>query len=178
MAELITVARPYAEAVFRLAREQSKLGAWSAFLAELASLSRHPDVAAMIADPQVADSQAMALLPEFLGRALNVEEHNFLILILQNERFAALPQVADLYESLKAAAENQYDVEVESAFPLSGDQLADLTAHLSQHLLRQITANVTVNPDLIGGVKVTVGDLVIDASLRGKLSALATSLKS
>lgn len=178
MAELITVARPYAEAVFRLAREQSKLGAWSAFLAELASLSRHPDVAAMIADPQVADSQAMALLPEFLGRTLNVEEHNFLILVLQNERFAALPQVADLYESLKAAAENQYDVEVESAFPLSGDQLADLTAHLSQHLLRQITANVTVNPDLIGGVKVTVGDLVIDASLRGKLSALATSLKS
>lgn len=178
MAEIITVARPYAEAVFRLGQEQGKLGAWSAFLAELAALSRHPDVATMIANPEVSDSQVLAILPELLGRTLSEEELNFLALLLQNERFIALPQIAELYESQKAAAENQYDVEVESAFPLNADQLAELTAHLSQHLARKITAHVTVNTDLIGGIKVTVGDLVIDASLRGKLSALATSLKS
>jgi len=178
MAENITIARPYAEAVFRLAMEQGQLDAWSGFLDELASLSRHPDVAAMIADPAVSRQQALDLLPDLLGRTINAEELNFLTLLLQNERFVALPEMAALYAAQKAAAQNQYDVEVESAFPLNTDQVADLTTHLSQHLARKITANVSVNPSLICGIKITVGDLVIDASLRGKLSALATSLKS
>jgi len=178
MAENTTVARPYAEAVFRLAEEQGQLDAWSGFLDELAALSEHPDVAAVIADPAVSRQQALDLLPDLLGRSLNAQECNFLTLLLQNERFIALPEISKLYAAQKAAAQNQYDVEVESAFALNADQVAELTAHLSQHLARKITANVSVNPDLIGGIKVTVGDLVIDASLRGKLSALATSLKS
>jgi F-type H+-transporting ATPase subunit delta len=178
MAEITTVARPYAEAVFRLAREQGNLARWSELLIALAKLSRHPEVAAVIADPAVSDEQCLRLLPDLLGTKLSAEELNFLTLILQNRRFVALPEISELFEAQKSAAENQLDVQVETAFPLSSEQVNDLTAKLSQQLARKITAAITVNPDLIGGVKVTVGDLVIDASLRGKLSALATSLKS
>lgn len=178
MAEIITIARPYAEAVFSLARAQGTLARWSETLAALASLAQNKEVAALVANPKLTSEQVQALLLEFLGGSLSGEETNFLALVLQNRRFAALPEVAMLFEVLKANAENELTVQVESAFPLDDAQTRDLTTTLSQQLARKITADVSVNPELIGGVKITVGDLVIDATLRGKLSALATSLKS
>ncbi|UXY15782.1 F0F1 ATP synthase subunit delta [Chitiniphilus purpureus] len=178
MAELITVARPYAEAVFRLAKETGRLGQWSQTLAALATVARNETATAVVADPKYSTTQLQQLLVGLLGGNVGPEVENFIAVVLENRRFTALPDVADLFESLKAAEEGEVKAEIASAFPLNDAQIAQLKALLADELKRKVETEVTVDPDLIGGVTVTVGDLVIDASVRGKLTALATSLKS
>lgn len=178
MAELITVARPYAEAVFRLAKESNTLPLWSDVLANLANIANCKDALDVVANPKCSATQVQELLVGLLGVDANAEVKNFLATVIENGRFTTLPAVAALFEELKAADEGVAQAHIESAFAVTDAQLAELTATLNQQLKRKITADVTVNPDLIGGVKVTIGDLVIDASVRGKLTALATSLKS
>lgn len=178
MAELITVARPYAEAVFRLAKESNTLSQWSDVLGNLALIAGNQDILAVVANPKCSADQVQELLVGLLGTDANAEVKNFLAAVLENRRFAALPAVSTLFEQLKAADEGEAKAHIESAFAMTDAQLAELTATLTQQLKRKISADVSVNPELIGGVKVTIGDLVIDASVSGKLTALATSLKS
>lgn len=178
MAELTTVARPYAEAVFRFAKEAGSLDAWSQSLAKLALIAGNKEAQAVVADPQFTAANAQALLLELLGTDVMPEVANFITIVLENRRFLVLPSISASFEELKAASEGQVDALIESAYALTDAQLIELTATLSQQLNRKVNAEVTVNAVLIGGVKVTVGDLVVDASVRGKLSALAASLKS
>jgi F-type H+-transporting ATPase subunit delta len=178
MAELITVARPYAEAVFRLAKESNTLSLWSDVLGNLALIANDPTVLDVVANPKCSAVQVQELLVGLLGADANAEVKNFLAAVLENRRFATLPAVSALFEQLKAADEGVAQAHIESAFAMTDAQLAELTATLTQQLKRKISADVSVNPELIGGVKVTIGDLVIDASVSGKLTALATSLKS
>lgn len=178
MAELTTVARPYAEAVFRLAKETGSLVAWSESLAGLAQIASNKDAQAVVANPKFTVSQVQALLLELLGKNVNPQVTNFIVTVLENRRFLVLPYIAAQFEELKAANEGRVDALVESAFALTDAQLIELTATLSQQLNRKVNAEVTVDATLIGGVKVTIGDLVVDASVRGKLSTLAASLKS
>ncbi|WP_148713858.1 F0F1 ATP synthase subunit delta [Chitinolyticbacter meiyuanensis] len=178
MAELITVARPYAEAVFRLAKQEGKLGPWSEALANLAVIAGDQTAQDVVANPKYSAQQVEALLVSLLGGNVDAEVKNFLAVVLENRRFTALPEIANEFESLKASEEGEVKAEITSAFPLSEAQVAELTATLSADLKRRVEAEVTVAPELIGGVTVKVGDLVIDASVRGKLTALATSLKS
>ena len=178
MAELTTIARPYAEALFRLARETGSLTAWLETLTKLASIAENPEAQEVVANPRYTVEQKQALLLELLGGESCPEVVNFVAMVLQNRRFVALPTVALMFEELKAASEGQVEAHVETAFALTDAQLNELTAALSQQFNRKVHAEVSVNPALIGGAKVTVGDLVVDASVRGKLSALAASLKS
>ncbi|WP_027468210.1 F0F1 ATP synthase subunit delta [Deefgea rivuli] len=178
MAELITVARPYAEAVFRLAKESNTLSLWSDVLGNLALIANDPTVLDVVANPKCSAVQVQELLVGLLGADANAEVKNFLAAVLENRRFATLPAMSALFEELKAADEGVAQAHIESAFAMTDAQLAELTATLTQQLKRKISADVSVNPELIGGVKVTIGDLVIDASVSGKLTALATSLKS
>ena len=178
MAELTTIARPYAEAVFRLARETSLLPAWLETLTQLALIAKNPKAYEAVTNPRYTTEQKQALLLELLGGESSPEVVNFVAMILQNRRFVALPTIAHMFEELKAASEGQVEARVETAFALTDAQLNELTSVLSQQFNRKINAEVSVNSALIGGAKVTVGDLVVDASVRGKLSALAASLKS
>lgn len=178
MAELITVARPYAEAVFRLAKESNTLSQWSDVLGNLALIANDQSVLDVVANPKCSVDQVQELLVGLLGADANAEVKNFLAAVLENRRFATLPAMSALFEELKAADEGVAQAHIESAFAMTDAQLAELTATLTQQLKRKISADVSVNPELIGGVKVTIGDLVIDASVSGKLTALATSLKS
>lgn len=178
MAELITVARPYAEAVFRLAKESNTLSQWSDVLANLAVIAESQAVLDVVANPKCSVDQVQELLVGLLGADANAEVKNFLAAVLENRRFATLPAVSALFEQLKAADEGVAQAHIESAFAMTDAQLAELTATLTQQLNRKISADVSVNPELIGGVKITIGDLVIDASVSGKLTVLATSLKS
>ncbi len=178
MAELTTVARPYAEAVFRIAKEAGTLESWSQSLAKLALIADNKEAQAVVANPQYTAACVQALLLELLGKDVTPAVSNFVTAVLENRRFLVLPSIAAQFEELKAASEGQVDAIIESAYALTDDQLKELTAALSQQLNRKVNAEVTVNAALIGGVKVTVGDLVVDASVRGKLSALAASLKS
>ncbi|GLS03033.1 ATP synthase subunit delta [Chitiniphilus shinanonensis] len=178
MAELITVARPYAEAVFRLAKQEGKLEQWSEVLANLAAIARDETALAVVADPKYSAAQLQQLLVGLLGGNVGAQVENFIAVVLENRRFAALPDVAELFESLKVAEEGEVKAVIASAFPLNDAQVAQLQSLLASELKRKVEAEVQVDTDLIGGVTVTVGDLVIDASVRGKLTALATSLKS
>ncbi|MBM3116370.1 F0F1 ATP synthase subunit delta [Jeongeupia naejangsanensis] len=178
MAELITVARPYAEAVFRLAKDAGTLGQWSDVLGTLSLIAQDPLADNVVANPKYSAAQVQQLLAGLLGGNVSDEVNNFVAVVLENRRFTALPQISALFETYKAAEEGEVEADIVSAFPLEDAQVAELKTALANHLQRKVAAQVSVNPDLIGGVKVTVGDVVIDASVAGKLSALATSLKS
>lgn len=177
MAEIITVARPYAEAAFRAARETQSLQAWSEALAVLASVAQDEAAQQFASNPRVSAEQVQTLLVEVLGAKATDPIKNFVAAVLENRRFVAIAKIAELFEQLKAAEESTVEANIESAFEMDAAQLNELVASLEARFKRKVAARVTQNADLIGGVKITIGDDVIDASVRGKLGALATSLK-
>ncbi|WP_269531727.1 F0F1 ATP synthase subunit delta [Chitinimonas sp. BJYL2] len=178
MAELITVARPYAEAVFRLAKETNSLSAWSDALAILAAAGREPQAVAFATNPKFSVSQVQAFLTDLLGARATSHVGNFVATVLESRRFALLPHIADLFEQLKAAEEGSVTAHIESAFALDAAQVAELTAMLANRVGKKVEAVVSVDAELIGGVRMVVGDDVIDASVRGKLAALSARLAS
>jgi F-type H+-transporting ATPase subunit delta len=178
MAEIVTIARPYAEAVFRLAREQGTLAAWSETLERLADLAASPDVAALIVHPNVAAGQLTELFRAAVDAGKDDETGNFIRMLAENDRLAALPQVAALYEEMKRGEEGVKEAEIVSAFPLNEEQVATLARQLEGRFQAKLDVTVTVDPSLIGGVKVVVGDKVLDASVRSKLDAMRTVLNS
>ncbi|MBV8465389.1 MAG: F0F1 ATP synthase subunit delta [Burkholderiales bacterium] len=178
MAELITVARPYAEAVFRLAKETNSLPAWSEALAVLAAAAQDPLAVEFAANPKFSTSQVQSLLIDLLGARATQPVSNFVATVLVNRRFVALPLVAELFEQLKAAEEGTVNAHIESAFALTQAQVDEIKSILAARTKRKVEATVSVDPELIGGVRMTIGDDVIDASVRGKLASLAARLTS
>jgi F-type H+-transporting ATPase subunit delta len=177
MAEIVTVARPYAEAAFRLAKEQGQLTAWFDALSSLATVVENEEVSALIDNPKVSAAQLEALFFGIVGDKVSAEVKNFVQLLVANKRLALLPEIARQFEQLKLEAEQSVDADIVSAYPLSDAQVADIGTQLQKRFGRQVRAQVTVDPDLMGGVRITVGDVVIDASVRGKLQAMAVELK-
>ncbi|POA97515.1 F0F1 ATP synthase subunit delta [Chromobacterium sinusclupearum] len=178
MAELITVARPYAEAVYSLATEQGTLGQWSEALSWLAAMVNNPDLVQVITNPKHTAQEVEALMLDVLGGRGNEDVKRFIAALIENARLTLLPEIAAQFELLKAQSEDIVDALVESAFVMSDDQKAELTRTLSKKYGKTVRLDVRENADLIGGVRVSVGDDVIDASVRGKLQAMAASLKN
>ncbi|WP_293765938.1 F0F1 ATP synthase subunit delta [uncultured Aquitalea sp.] len=178
MAELITVARPYAEAVYSLATEQRTLDKWSDALAWLAAMVNNPDVVAVVTSPKHTAKEVEALMLDVLGERGDESVKRFVSALIENHRLMLLPEIANQFELFKAEAENIVDAQVETAFPLTEEQKAELTATLSKKYGKTVRLDVRDNADLIGGVRVLVGDDVIDSSVRGKLQAMAASLKN
>ena len=177
MAEPTTVARPYAEAAFRLADEAGALPKWSEMLAALASVAQDPRVQAAIADPNRTDAQAAGVFISILGGKLSGDAENFVRVLAQNDRLGLLREIREQFEALKNEREGVVEAEVHSAFELSDAQLADLVQRLEKKTRRKVRARVHVDKELIGGVKVVLGDKVIDGSARAQLGALETALK-
>lgn len=178
MAETRTIARPYAEAVFKLAKGKNDLTSWSAMLGLAASVASDTRIRALIGDPKVPSRRLGELLIGICGDRLTDEGRNFILLLAENGRIEILPEVSEMFEQLKIRHEGVLDAKVISAFPLDDAQLQSLLADLEAKFQRRIEANVSVDPELIGGVKVEIGDEVLDASVRGKLEAMAVALKS
>jgi F-type H+-transporting ATPase subunit delta len=178
MAELITVARPYAEAVFSLAREKAQSERWSDALQLLVAMANNPDVVEAITSPKHTAEEIEALLLSVVGEQPDEDIKNFVKLLIANHRTLLLPEIERQFELLSAQAANILDASVESAFGLNAEQKAELTATLSKIYGKSVRLDVLENPELIGGVRVLVGDDVIDASVRGKLQAMAASLKN
>lgn len=178
MAEIITVARPYAEAVFSLASEQKRLDAWLEALVWLAAMVDNPDVAKVVTNPKHTAQEIEALMLDVLGKRGDESVKQFVATLLENNRLMLLPEIARQYEALKSQAEGVTEALVSSAFPLSDAEVADLTGTLSKRYDKTVRLTVSVDPELIGGVRVKIGDDVIDASVRGKLNELAASLKN
>jgi len=177
MAENVTLARPYAEAAFELAK-QSSLANWSSTLARMAAVAATEEMGECVGNPNLSSDQLTALFMEVVGGETSVDEQNFLRVLVDNKRVTVLPEISGLFEQLKNGHEGVKTASVESAFPMDDVQLQTLVADLEKKLACKITATVTVVPALLGGVRISIGDEVIDASVSGKLAAMKTALKN
>ncbi|WP_341646564.1 F0F1 ATP synthase subunit delta [Thauera sp. SDU_THAU2] len=177
MAENVTIARPYADAAFELARGAGALGPWSEALDRLAALAADPDMRACIADPNLSADQLVQLVLDVAG-TLSAEQQNFVRVLVDNERLQLLPEIRDLFVALKNEHEGVLEAEIASAFPLDDATLASLKSDLEARFKARLNIQVHIDPALIGGVRIAVGDEVIDASVRGKLANMAAALKN
>lgn len=176
MSELATLARPYAAAVFKRAKETQATSQWSQSLAFLSAVMKNENISALVDNPRVNKQRLSALMLDICQGQVNEENENFLKLLIHNNRLSLLPSITRLFEAFKADDEGYVEVEVLSAYALSKEAKQDLTATLEKTLGKKIHMNVTVDKSLIGGVLVRAGDRVIDGSIRGRLQQLAKRL--
>ena len=178
MAENVTLVRPYAEAAFQLARDSAALPAWSAALGRLAQVAGSADMQSCIDDPRLSSEQVSQLCADVTGAVLSSEQRNFVQVLADNERLDVLPEISTLFDQLKDVHEGTRQAEIESAFTLDETAQRTLVADRERKFGCRIQASVRVVPELIGGVRIAIGDDVIDASVRGKLAAMVTALKN
>jgi F-type H+-transporting ATPase subunit delta len=175
MAETATIARPYAEAIFAMADKAGTLGQWSETLAHLAAVAQAPEMRQILGNPKVTPEQFVDLFSTAQA-GLPAEARAFLQMLVENRRLEALPLVRDQFEQLKAEREGAVDASIETAFPFQAGELEGLVADLERRFKRKIRPQVSLNKDLIGGARVSVGDKVIDGTVRGKLDAMNAGL--
>jgi F-type H+-transporting ATPase subunit delta len=173
MSQALTLARPYARAAFAIARDERDFPAWSQALAFAARVAADPRVAALLGDPRLSHADAVVLLsPE----AARESFARFLALLADNRRLALLPEIAGLYEELRAEAERVVKATVTSAAELPAGELDKIKAALRQRFGREVDVETAVDESLIGGAVIDAGDVVIDGSLKGKLERLQAAL--
>lgn len=177
MAEIATIARPYAEAAFALAKESGSLSAWSDQLAFAQMVASDSEMQRLSVDPKVDSTQLSDLFLGVSGTNLKPEVGNFIKLLISNNRLGVLPEIVTQFETLRANESGVLEAEVTSAFAMSPTQIAELSVRLEEKFNRKINATITIDPALIGGLIVCVGDEVYDASVRGKLQGMAYALK-
>jgi F-type H+-transporting ATPase subunit delta len=178
MAEPSTVARPYAEAAFKLADEAGALAKWSDMLAGLALVAADERVRAAVSDPSVDDAKAAGIVIGILAGRLSAEAENFVRVLAQNGRLELLPEIRAQFEALKNEREGVVEAEVHTAFELGEAQVAELVGRLEKKTGRKVKARVQLDKELIAGIKVVLGDKVIDGSARAQLGALEAALKA
>jgi len=176
MAETATLARPYAEAVFRLADAGGTLAAWSGTLRALAQVVAHPDMQECLVKYDLTAPQLQELFLSLSPADLSTEAKTFIGLLIEYDRLTLLPEIFGQFETLKNEREGVVDAQISTAFALEDAQLASLVADLEKRFKRKINPQVSIDPGLIGGARVVVGDEVIDGSVRGKLNAMAAGL--
>jgi len=178
VAEPSTIARPYAEAAFRLADAQGKLAEWSAALANLAAVAADARVRAAIGDPGLSAAKTAGVFISILAGKLSGDAENFVRVLAENGRLDVVTEIRAHFEALKNEREGTLEAEVYTAFEMDAAQVADLVARLEKSSGRKVKARVSVDKSLIGGVKVVIGDKVIDGSARAQLGALESALKA
>ncbi|WP_426194546.1 F0F1 ATP synthase subunit delta [Massilia sp. DWR3-1-1] len=177
MAELATVARPYAEALFRVA-QTGDMAAWSTLVSELGNIGVNADVQDFARNPNVTPAQVAEAFAAMIKSPVTAEATNFIAILIENRRIALLPEIAAQFAVLKNAQEGAADAHVISAFDMSSTQVTDLVASLEKKFGRKLNPTVTVDASLIGGVRVVVGDEVLDTSVRAKLQQMHVALAS
>jgi F-type H+-transporting ATPase subunit delta len=178
MAELTTLARPYAKAAFEYAQAHQQLTDWSAMLGLAAVVSQDPTIQRVLKAPRLTSTDKASTFIEVCGDKFNAQVCNFIHAAAENDRLALLPEIAELFALYKAEQEKSVDVGVTSAFALNDEQQDKLAKVLSARLGREVRLHAAEDASLIGGVVIRAGDLVIDGSVRGKLAQLAYALKS
>ncbi len=177
MAETATIARPYAEAVFGLAEGASALAKWSQVLAGMARSASHPEMQGWIANPNLSPRQLYDLFMSLSAGDLPAELRNFVHLLIANDRLGLLPEIHAQFVQLRNAHEGVVEAEIRTAFPLDNKQLSGLVADLERRFKRRVQPRVSQDKELIGGVRISVGDSIIDGSVRGKLEGMTAALK-
>ncbi len=175
--EITTVARPYAEAAFARAKESGQVERWSQALKLLAEIASDPQMAAQIGNPNVPRERVRDMILEVCGDSLPAEAANLVRVLAENGRLAALPEITGLFESSREADLGLRKVLVRSAFPIDETQQEEIARAMVRRLGGQVELTVEEDPELIGGIEIRAGDLVIDDSVRGKLQQLAQALQ-
>jgi F-type H+-transporting ATPase subunit delta len=178
MAERITIARPYAKAVFQLARSQKRLPQWSEALRVAARVIADPRVGALLGNPGVSTDQLVELVAGVAGASLNEQGHNLIATLAANRRLGFLPEIAGRFEQLRAEAERTVEVTLTSAVALSREQQQQYSDALRKRLDREVHLHCRIDPSLLGGAVVRADDLVIDGSVRAGLAQLAIAAAS
>jgi F-type H+-transporting ATPase subunit delta len=176
MADRLTIARPYARAAFEEARKNGGLAPWSDALQAAAIVVTDPRVASLLDNPRVTPAELAQLVDEIAASSLGEHGANFVRTLAYNHRLGYLPEIAELFDSLKDDAEGVADVTVTSAAPLDEAQRARVSAALERRLSRKVRLHFDLDPSLIGGALLRAGDLVIDGSLRTRLERIAYEL--
>src|SRR5208282_6723566 len=178
MAEQITVARPYAEAAFSLARQQDALPVWAEMLRMASSVAGDGRVRAALDNPRLEVAAKESLFLAICGDKLNADGRSFIRVLLEADRLSLLPEIRQLFGALKDAADGFARAQILSALPIDEAQLAGLKSALERRFGKKIEPTVSLDPRLIGGARVIVGDTVIDASVQGELQAMANYLRT
>ena len=178
MAELSTIARPYAKAAFEFARDNSVLAQWSEQLSTVATVTMDSGMETVLGSPSLTTAQQAQILNDVCGDALGAEIRNFVVILASNKRLALLPEIYALFEQQKANQEKSVDVEVVSAFDMADKTMDKLAAVLTKKLEREVKVSTSTDKDLLGGVLIRAGDLVIDGSVRGRLNKLSEAMNS
>jgi len=176
MAEISTIARPYAVAAFSLGKQRNELAKWSEMLGFAAAVASDAQMQAYIQDPKVISAELEASFLAICGDRLNEHGQNMIKVLVEYDRMSVLPAISIAFEALKAEAEGMLDAQIIAAAKPSAAEIADLVKRLELKFGKKIEASVSVDAELIGGIKITVGDTVIDASVKGQLQNLAYSL--
>ncbi len=174
MAELATIARPYAEALFKAA--QADLNVAAVWLDELAEIAKNGQLQQFASNPKVTSAQVFDLMAGVMKAALPEQGKNFLRTVIDNGRLEALPEIAALFRGLKNAKSGLSDAVVYSAFPIDAAALADVAAALEKRFSRKLNVSVELDAELIGGIRVVVGDEVLDTSVKARLEQMKVAL--
>jgi len=174
--DALTIARPYAEAIFTRANETGALDLWTEVLELLATVVQDQAVAGAISNPLFDKADLTTMLLDIGGEKLSSEAQNMVRLLVVNGRLVVLPEIATLYEMLKAESQHTLNVHVRSAYEITPDQEQQLVAGLKRKLGLEVSITSEQDQELIGGVHIRAGDLVIDGSVKGKIEQLANEL--
>jgi F-type H+-transporting ATPase subunit delta len=174
MAELATIARPYAEALFKATK--ADLNGAAVWVEALQEIAKNPQLQQFSGNPKVSADQVFDVITGVAKVALPEMAKNFLRTVIANARLSALPEIAEQFRALKNAQSGSSDALVYSAFALDDAALADLTATLEKRFARKLNITVQLQPELIGGIRVVVGDEVLDSSVKARLEQMKVAL--
>ena len=178
MAEVTTLARPYAKAAFEYALAQQSLSEWTEMLALAADIAADKQVMSLLNGPSLTTEQQAEFFVDICQKSINDAMSNFVRILAENKRLIILPEIAEIFEQLKAQQEAILDVVITSALPLAEDRQNKLVSALKARFGQEINLTTAVDQNLLGGVEIRAGDLVIDGSIRGKLNKLAEAMNS
>jgi F-type H+-transporting ATPase subunit delta len=176
MADTTTIARPYAKAAFEAAQAGDGLKEWSDMLQLVSGITGNPEMQSFLDNPDVDTGQKCQAVLDVGGDGLSDHGRNFIKLLADNRRLSVVPEIAAVYEELRADAERTVEAQVVSARALTKEQEKKLQAALKKRLGREVVISCTVDESLLGGAVIRAGDLVIDGSATGKLRQLATAM--
>jgi F-type H+-transporting ATPase subunit delta len=174
MAELATIARPYAEALFQVSKSDlAGVGAW---LGALSAVAEQPQLQQFAGNPNASQQQVFDLLTSVAKVQLDAQGQNFLRTVIDNRRVSALPEIAAQFRMLKNKQGGTSDAIVYSAFPMDAAALADTSALLEKRFGRKLNVSLQIDADLIGGIRAVVGDEVLDTSVKARLEQMKVAL--
>jgi F-type H+-transporting ATPase subunit delta len=178
MAEISTIGRPYAVAIFNLAKEEKTLSVWSDMLSLISGVVENADVNSFINDSKVLDADREKILLDICGDKINTSGKNLIKLLVENKRLLILSVITALFEELKDKDEGVIEAEIIMAEQPDKKLVTNLLQSLEKRFEKKIEGKVVIDKSIVGGTKIIVGDTVIDASVRGQLDNLAYTLKA